>query len=193
MSNQHAIVHEWLSKSRKAALVLAIALLATALGAHAEDSAYSDYSWGLPADVARVLSSPDKAILYSLEPWEEPAPTENKLHGFKILGQMDLDPGLAKTVGTQFREAIARGTGAVTACFDPRHALSVTSGGARYDLLLCYGCGQLEIFSADRMIADLSAGGTAEKLNAQVTDSAYHWSPPIPSVPHRCLQSCHQH
>jgi hypothetical protein len=166
MSNQHAIVHEWPSKSRKAALVLAIALLATALRAHAEDSAYSDYNWGLPADVTRVLSSPDKAILYSLEPWEEPAPTESKLHGFKILGQMDLDLGLAKTVATQFREAIARGTGAVTACFDPRHALSVTSGGVRYDLLLCYGCGQLEIFSADRMIADLSAGGTAEKLNA---------------------------
>jgi hypothetical protein len=167
MRNGPAIGHEWPSKNRKAILVLAIALPATALRVHAVDSVKQDPGRNeLPADVARVLHSPDKAILYSLEPWENAAPTESTLHGFKIIGQMDLDHGLAKTVAARFKEAITSRKDPGAGCFDPRHALSVTSGGETYDFLLCHACGQLEIFSADRLVADLSAGGTAEKLNA---------------------------
>ena len=147
---------------------MSLALAAAVLSVHAAaatnllPSSKND----LPADVARVLDSPDKAILYSLEPWENAEPADSTLHGFKIIGQLALDPGLAKTVGARFKAASASGEDPMAACFDPRHALSVTSGGETYDLLLCYACGHLEIFSGERIIADLSARGTAKSLNA---------------------------
>lgn len=168
MSNELAIAHEWSSKTRTAILVLAIALSATLRGLHAEDSAKPAPSRKneLPAEVALVLHSPDKGTLYSLEPWEKAAPTERTLHGFKVIGQMELDRRHAKAVAADFKTAIARREGPRALCFNPRHALSVTSGGATYDFLLCYECGQLEVFSGDRLIADLSALGTAKTLNA---------------------------
>ena len=108
LSNVPVIGHARPSKSRKAILVLVIAISATALRVHAEDSPKPAPSRNeLPAEVARVFHSTDKAILYSLEPWDNAARTESTLHGFKIIGQMDLDRGLAKTVAARFKEAIA--------------------------------------------------------------------------------------
>ena len=168
MSNELAIGYKRSSKTRAAILVLAIALSAIVPGVHAEDSATPTPSRKneLPTEVALVLHAPDKGTLYSLEPWDKAAPTDRTLHGFKIIGQMDLDRRRAKSVAAEFRAAIARREGPMALCFDPRHALSVTSGGATYDFLLCYECGQLEVFSGDRLIADLSARGTAKTLNA---------------------------
>jgi len=96
----------------------------------------------------------------------EAAPTESTLHGFKIIGQLDLDRDLAKVVAAQFKAAIASQDGTSAGCFDPRHALTVTSRGTTYDFLLCYACGELEVFSGKRMIADFPARGTGEILNA---------------------------
>jgi hypothetical protein len=168
MNIEPIIGHERSSKRREIFLVVAVALMAAALSVHAGNSTGPVTTSGneFPAEVAHLLRSADKATLYSLEPWEEPAPTEATLHGFKIIGQMDLDRGLKKTVIARFKKAISSRTEPIALCFDPRHALRVTSGAESYDLLLCYACGQLEIFSADRLIADLSAHGTAKKLDA---------------------------
>src|SRR5262249_29647323 len=155
------IGHKRPPKRGKLFLGVAVAFLATVLSIHA-GNASSSVTGGneLPAEVGHLLQSAEKATLYSLEPWEDPAPTEDTLHGFKIIGRTDLDSGLAKRVIATFKEAISSSRDPVAGCFDPRHALRVTSGAESYDLLLCYACGQLEIFSADRLIADLSAHGT---------------------------------
>jgi hypothetical protein len=168
MSHELAVGRERPLKTKKGILMLSVVLSAAVLSVHAEaatkplPSSKND----LPTGVARVLDSPDKAILYSLEPWENAEPADSTLHGFKIIGQLALDPRLAKTVGARFKAAVASREGPMAACFDPRHALSVTSGGETYDLLLCYACGHLEIFGGDRIIADLGARGTAKSLNA---------------------------
>jgi hypothetical protein len=168
MNNELAIGQQRPSKTRIAMLVVAIALSAAVPRVHAEDAAkppsISDHEF--PSEVALVLKAPNKAILYSLEPWEEAGPGESTLHGFKIIGQLNLDRDLEKAVAAHFKAAIATWDGTGAGCFDPRHALTVTSGGKTYDFLLCYECGELEIFSGKRMIADMRARGTGEALNA---------------------------
>jgi hypothetical protein len=119
----------------------------------------------LPTEVAHALNSPDTATLYSLEPSERPTQNDRTLQGFKIIGQTSLDRGSTKAVVAEFTAAIKNG-GGLTLCFDPRHALSVTSGGTAYDLVLCYECGVLKVFTKGRLIATFNAGGSAEKLNA---------------------------
>jgi hypothetical protein len=168
MSNKLPTGQQRLSKSRTAILVVASILSSIVLSAQAEDSAKptSNGEIELPPEVALALNAPNKAILYSLEPGEEAAPTQSTLHGFKVIGQLNLDRDLAKAVAAQFKAAIASQDGPSAGCFDPRHALTVTSGGTTYDFLLCYACGELEVFSGKRMIADFPARGTGEVLNA---------------------------
>ena len=168
MSNKLPTRQHRLSKIRTATLVAASILSGTVFRAQAEDAAkppsISDYEF--PAEVALALKAPSKATLYSLEPWEEAAPGESTLHGFKIIGQLNLDRDLEKTVAAQFKAAITTWDGTGAGCFDPRHALTVTSEGKTYDILLCYECGEIEIFSGKPMIADMRARGTGETLNA---------------------------
>jgi hypothetical protein len=148
-------------------LVLAISLAASARGVRADDSASPVRENKLPGEVALALHAPDKGKLYSLEPWDEATPTDPTLHRFKIIGQLDLDRSLATSVAAEFKAAIVSSRTRLAAlCFDPRHALSVTSRGTTFDLLLCYECGQLEVFNGDRLIAVLSASGTPTALNA---------------------------
>src|SRR4051812_44894715 len=139
MNIEPIIGRERSSKRREALLVVAVALMATALSVHAGNSTRPVTTSGneFPADVDRLLRSADKATLYSLEPWDVAAPTEATLHGFKIIGQMDLDRGLKTTVVARFKKAISSRTEPIAMCFDPRHALRVTSGAESYDLLLC--------------------------------------------------------
>jgi hypothetical protein len=167
MSNELAIEQQRPSKTRTAILVMAIAISATVLRVHAEDSAKPPTSEGDSWSLTEVLKAPNKAILYSLEPWEQAAPGESTLHGIKIIGQLNLDRDLEKAVAAEFKAAIANWDGTSPAgCFDPRHALTVTSGGKTYDFLLCYECGELEVFSGNGMIADMQVRGTGEVLNA---------------------------
>jgi hypothetical protein len=88
MSNKPPTRQHRLSKIRTAILVVASILSGTVFRAQAKDAAkppsITDYEF--PAEVALALKAPNKATLYSLEPWEEAAPGESTLYGFKIIG-----------------------------------------------------------------------------------------------------------
>jgi TPR repeat protein len=65
-------------------------------------------------------------------------------------------------------DAISKGAaGLESACLiNPRHALRVISGGNTYDILICYECGQLELYKNDqRLQFSGSIGGKPETLN----------------------------
>jgi hypothetical protein len=120
----------------------------------------------LPEEVISALRSAGKATLYSLEPWEKAAAHDRTLHRYKILGQAELDQGRMRSVIAEFEAVVSGWDGLIAMCFDPRHAIRVTSGGATYDLLLCYECHQLYIYKDDRLVAKLGASGSPKKLNA---------------------------
>jgi hypothetical protein len=174
VNNNPVVGRERRTMRKKTISVFALAIVATPLWAGPDGDTSPIPSDGyFPTKVERVLHSLDKATLYSIEPFaaieppKQPPPAGSTLDGFTILGQMDLDGQLAKTVIATFEEAVASWQSHDPAgCFDPHHALRVTSRGETYDLLLCYACGQIRVYSANQVLAELNAGGTSKKLDA---------------------------
>jgi hypothetical protein len=119
----------------------------------------------LPADVEQALRAPDNVILYSLEPWEQPAPSDEALHHVKVLGHAELDRKRAAIAIGEFRSAVSGWDGRIAMCFDPRQALRVTTNNCTYDLLLCYACHQLYVYQGDKRIVSLGASGSSKILN----------------------------
>lgn len=74
----------------------------------------------------------------------------------------------AKQAVAALKDAVSRGTsGVVSMCLNnPRHALRVASGGNTYDILICYECGQLELYRNDQpLLFAGSIAGNADALN----------------------------
>src|ERR1700722_2086559 len=82
----------------------------------------------LSEEAERVLHSPKSAILYSIEPAEQPKPGDKVLYGFKVLGQTNLDPKRAQLAANVFQKAVRDWDEVMYECFEPRHALRISSG-----------------------------------------------------------------
>ena len=54
----------------------------------------------------------------------------------------------------------------MAACFDPRHALHVTSRGHKFEFLLCYACHQMAVYRDGKRIGTLGIAGSAKPMNA---------------------------
>ena len=123
----------------------------------------------LPEEVAKALRSPEKVILYSLEPVEQPSAKDETFHRFKVLGQVELDREQAAVAGGEFQRAVDAWDQVLAACFEPRQGLRITAGGRTYDLLLCYSCHQLYVYEGDNLLAGIGATGSPDILNALLT------------------------
>ncbi len=124
----------------------------------------------VPPEVVKALHAPDKVTLYSLEPWEQPTDKDEKLHGFKILGQSELDAKQTVIAVREFETAVSGWDGAIAMCFDPRQALRVSANKHTYDLLLCYACHQLYIYRDGESMAQLGAHGSSKILKDLLTE-----------------------
>jgi hypothetical protein len=92
-----------------------------------------------------VLDSPDRVTLYSIRgdafrftrkkhPGEE-------FRGFPVLGRNEInDERKCRALAAALKQGINSAPGDVYACFWPRHALRVTSGGRTIDFLICFEC-----------------------------------------------------
>ncbi len=127
----------------------------------------------LPAEVAAALHSAAKGTLYSLEPTQKPVAGDAVLHGYKVLGQMELDPRQAAIAVRAFEDAMALGdqTGASLCMIAPRHALSFVADGHVYDFLLCFQCDQLAVYKDNQQVAFMNVGGSSEVLNNLLTSA----------------------
>lgn len=119
----------------------------------------------LPAAAEQALRAPGKVVLYSLEPWEEPAAKGEVLQGFTVLGRTELDRQQSAKAVTAFQSAISGWDGLMAMCFDPRHAIRVTTAAHTYDFLLCYACHQLYVYENDKLLASIGASGSPKVLN----------------------------
>ncbi len=79
----------------------------------------------LSDEAAKVLRSPNGAILYSIEPAEQPKPGDKTLQGFKVLGQANLDSKQARLAANAFQKAVTDWDDVMFECFEPRHALRI--------------------------------------------------------------------
>lgn len=106
----------------------------------------------LPGEVLKALDSPSSITLYSLQPWGGPDPPEWDFHGHHQNGHVELKPKQQKEAISALKDAISKGAAGIESMcpINPRHALRVISSGDTYDILICYQCGQLELYKNDK-------------------------------------------
>lgn len=122
----------------------------------------------LPSEVVEGLASSSSIILYSLQPWGGPDIPQWNFHGHHVLGRVNMSREQAKTAIAALNAALSTGDANITAMclINPRHALAFKIGGDAYDILICYECGQLEVFKNDQYLPFHGMiGGTPVVLN----------------------------
>jgi TPR repeat protein len=122
----------------------------------------------LPEDVLKALNSPSSITLYSLQPWGGPDLPEWDFHGHHQNGHAVLNQEKAKQAVAALNDAISKGVaGLESLCLiNPRHALRIISSGNTYDILICYECGQLELYKNGQSIPfSGSIGSKPDLLN----------------------------
>jgi len=122
----------------------------------------------LPADVFRALDTPTEITLYSTHPDSQAVRWwfSRWFHGYRIIGQVSVaDPVQRRQVATVVRHAARTYHGDTKCVFSPRHAVRLSSGPKTYDFLICFECSQMEVYSGDQLIGQLSIGGSPEALN----------------------------
>ena len=125
----------------------------------------------LSDEAARVLGSPHSTTLYSIEPAERLKSGDKVLHGFKVLGQTNLDSKHAQLAANAFQKAVTNWDDVTYECFEPRHALRISSRSHTYDFLLCYQCHELDVYKDDKLLDNYGAAGSPKFLNSMLTEA----------------------
>ena len=99
----------------------------------------------------------------------EPVPEGGELlQGWLILDTCPIDDDLTRNrIFRAFDDGIDDAPGGEPVdCFNPRHAISVTTDGVRMDYLICFQCSNWYSYENDKMIG----GGGTSRSPAQVFD-----------------------
>lgn len=101
----------------------------------------------LPPDLRHFLESADEFTLYSIRPEFERDGT-NTFFQYPILGQIKIGKTVERTnLVTALNDGIAGGC-IPADCFDPRHGIRVVQNGVAVDFLICFECGEIQVFSS---------------------------------------------
>jgi hypothetical protein len=70
------------------------------------------------------------------------------LHGYRIIGQAELKIEQVRLLAEKVAVDTALGLIDFMCIFEPRHAIRLIAENAATDILVCYSCGQIEIYDA---------------------------------------------
>lgn len=117
----------------------------------------------LPPDVITAFHSAQRTILYSLDPASERKGAG--FHDFRIVSSAPVENAAVRQhlVGTLQRQLEAGG--GVAMCFIPHHGVRLISGRTIYDMVICYQCGHVLIYSTGRAERLLSISGDKDYLD----------------------------
>jgi len=109
------------------------------------------FQTAFPNDTRAVFQNSDRFVLLSLDPELGGMPTklseQNEFHGFRILGQTTLtDPEIRDEIRRAYYDGIAA-DGFAAACFSPRHGIRAEKEGRQLDLVICFQCSTVRIFT----------------------------------------------
>ena len=95
-----------------------------------------------------------------------PSEHENDFHGYHIRGQHTVTSAvLQERLKSGIEEAIATDPGSGARCFHPVHGLRVSEGTQSVDLVICFGCRRLVVFSGQSQSSStLGKSGDTEFL-----------------------------
>lgn len=119
----------------------------------------------LPPPQLQVLEQSERFLLYSLDP--EPLHAEDRqatpnFHGYPILGQTRVreTPRRADLLAA-LRQGLGRRS--ACACFRPHHGVRAVRGLRTVDLLISFGCEQMEIYD-DRGLHRISVSPAVQSV-----------------------------
>jgi len=152
-----------MKRVRWCAVVIGLALASATTSAQKPDNK-------LPDAVAKALEKASELEVYSLGG----ETTElNGWHGAKVLGRTTVK-GEAdlKALATALKKGVAEGEGGAR-CFIPRHGVRVTHAGKTYDLLICFECHWVYVFTdkSDKPLVLMTADTPQKVLNTILTDA----------------------
>ncbi|MEJ7732513.1 MAG: hypothetical protein WKG00_25320 [Polyangiaceae bacterium] len=107
---------------------------------------YENFTRSLHPDDAAVLAGADSLVLYKLDP-ERAQTGPDAFHGFRILGRTPVSATSRGAVVALVDGMIRDSDGVVAKCFDPRHGISARKGDATVDLVICFECYQMYVYS----------------------------------------------
>jgi len=89
---------------------------------------------------------------------------------WRLLGQTNVsDAATRQKIAAAVETAVRDFSGWRASCFNPRHAIRVTSGSQTYDFVICYECGSLECYSGERKLGSVCMSGSSRTLDALLT------------------------
>jgi len=130
----------------------------------------------LPDVLKTVLEKATELEIYSVDP----APSKDgEFHGFKILGKTTIkDADKRKELLTKIDAGLANSKGGAK-CFDPRHGIRAVHDGKTVDLVICFACSWVYVYSdQEKREVVLETGSDAQELlNKILTDAGVKLAP----------------
>ena len=125
----------------------------------------------LPKDVSAAMAAASSFTLYSLDPDSgAQSGAAGTFRDWRVLGQIRItDAATRKRVATTIADSVARTDGFGARCFIPHHGLRFTSGKQTYELVICFMCHHLRIYTTGRPARAARISTGAEVLDAIFT------------------------
>lgn len=125
-----------------------------------------------PGDAHWILKVPDQLELMTLDPDLERFDAKNAvaMHGYPILGTTRISDSATRDQLIKGLFGSLQPEGPRSACFNPRHAIRAMRGGKTVDVVICFECHLIWVYSGTRLTATTindSAQATYEKVAEQ--------------------------
>ena len=150
-------------RTRHVAVLVAVTLMVAGRSAGAE----------IPRDAKAALEKATEWELYSLDPEHQKDPPKDGFHGWKVLGKTTVkDADTRKALLAALDKGAMDNDGTVARCFDPRHGIRVKDGDKTIDLVICFECYQVKVFTGDKHAGDfLTTRSPQPALDKVLTDA----------------------
>jgi hypothetical protein len=127
----------------------------------------------LPDGVRDVLANADRFELLSLDPGNGTTREPGHFWGWPVLGSATIEaPDMRAEVLAALEQGIAENEGLVAACFMPRHGIRAARGGAAVDLLVCFECLQVYVYSDGKWVGTVLVMDSPEPVFDRILSRA---------------------
>ncbi len=119
-----------------------------------------------------IFKHGEKVVLYSIDPKQtNTSNVKDSFNNYPVLSKVEVvDPNLQSELKSALIEGMNQNAIAAK-CFNPRHGLRVSWGLKTIDVVICFECSSLEVYSTKR-VSVVSVSNYAEPLFDRILRSA---------------------
>jgi hypothetical protein len=134
--------------------------------------------------VLAILKQAEQIELISVDPYLRiDAKQPDSFHGWKLLGQTTIkDAEQRKKLLTAYEEGVTIKVAGVAKCFEPRHGIRVVHDGKTIDLVICFSCIRVLVYSGEEQQGSFQIEESPRAVFDQLLKDAKVRLPPPPGV-----------